>query len=191
MNFPAAEGEHVLLWATFYYDIPVNSTPGFSDETWNNFRCCREKKRHHYFRDNHTLYGPTSSEWILRRQGGVIQLHTQLEQSLTVSSIQQREGHELTPEEAEEGLIIGVTKHMVLHFPWCSARQQNRGALYLSLRMYSLCNNRAPAPLRGPRVTAPKHWNRTAPQSSRDRTQQPASNCKLQLQKCKCEDAEP
>lgn len=41
----------------------------------------------------------------------------QLDQSLTVSSVQQREGHELTPEEAEEGLIIGVTKHMVLHFP--------------------------------------------------------------------------
>lgn len=78
MNFPAAEQEHVLLWATtFYYDIPVKSTPGFSDnETQNNFRFCREKERHHYFRDNHTLYGPTSSEWILLRQGGVIQLHS-------------------------------------------------------------------------------------------------------------------
>lgn len=44
----------------------------------------------------------------------------QLDQSLTVSSLQQRERHELTPEEAKEGFIIGVTKHMVLHFPWRS-----------------------------------------------------------------------
>lgn len=42
----------------------------------------------------------------------------QLGRSLTVSFIQQRERHELTPEEAPEGFIMGVTKHMVPHFPW-------------------------------------------------------------------------
>ena len=36
----------------------------------------------------------------------------------TFSSVQQRERHELTPEEAKEGFIKGVTKHIVLHFPW-------------------------------------------------------------------------
>lgn len=28
------------------------------------------------------------------------------------------ERHELTPEEAKEGFIKGVTKHRALHFPW-------------------------------------------------------------------------
>lgn len=40
MNFPAGGTERVLLWKeTFYSNIPVGSTPGFSDtETQNSFK---------------------------------------------------------------------------------------------------------------------------------------------------------
>ena len=39
-----------------------------------------------------------------------------LDQNITVS-LEQRKRHELTPEEAKGGFIMGVTIHMVLHFP--------------------------------------------------------------------------
>lgn len=90
--------------------------------------------------------------------------HTPMGPKPTVSYVQQRECHELTPEEAQEGFIMEVTKHIALHFPCCSARRPNREALFLQARTPSLCNNSAPAPLGGLRVTTPKHWNRTTPQ---------------------------
>lgn len=44
----------------------------------------------------------------------------QPDQSLLFRPSNRKERHELTPEEAKEGFIMGVTKHIVLHFPWCS-----------------------------------------------------------------------
>lgn len=51
-----------------------------------------------------------------------------------VSSVQQSEGHELTPEEA---LSVAF------------ARRRNREALFLRARMHSLCNNSTSPPPRG------------------------------------------
>lgn len=54
------------------------------------------------------------SQVVKQREGWQ---HTPVGPKPTVSSLQQRLRHELTPEEAKEGFIKGVTKHIVLHFP--------------------------------------------------------------------------
>lgn len=93
----------------------------------NLFSHKHEVKHYQHFRENHIwAFGHlksiplNESVSVCSNTGktvGRVANTPHLDQSLTVSSIQQRERHELTPEEAKEGFIMAVTKHMALNFP--------------------------------------------------------------------------
>lgn len=90
----------------------------------------------------------------------------QLDQSLLFPPSSTGKRHELTPEEAKEGFIMGVTKHMVLHFPRRSPDGYTERLYSCEPRRSHYVTTGLLLPWGGLWMTTPKHWNRTAPQHS-------------------------